>query len=36
MERTLVEEVMTSPVVTAGVTMPLRHLMALLSCVPQM
>jgi len=29
-ERTLVEEVMTSPVVTAGVTMPLRHLMALL------
>jgi CBS domain-containing protein len=29
-ERTLVEEVMTRPVVTAGVTMPLRHLMALL------
>jgi CBS domain-containing protein len=29
-KRTLVEEVMTTPVVTAGVTMPLRHLMALL------
>lgn len=30
MKRTLVEEVMTTPVVTAGVAMPLRHLMALL------
>lgn len=30
MKRTLVEEVMTTPVVTAGESMPLRHLMALL------
>jgi CBS domain-containing protein len=29
-KRTLVEEVMTTPVVTAGETMPLRHLIALL------
>ncbi len=30
MKRTLVQEVMTAPVVTAGETMPLRHLTALL------
>jgi hypothetical protein len=29
-KRTLVQEVMTAPVVTAGETMPLRHLTALL------
>jgi CBS domain-containing protein len=29
-KRTLVEEVMTTPVITAGQTMPLRHLMAIL------
>lgn len=30
MKQTLVREVMTTPVVTAGETMPLRHLMGLL------
>ena len=30
MKQTLVREVMTTPVITAGETMPARHLMALL------